>query len=90
MNLQGIGGTVAYFGLFIAILYFLMIRPQQKQQKKRQEMLGKLEINDKVVTVGGLHGKLIKMDDDTIVLRIADKVEVKFDKKSIAYVASDN
>ncbi len=88
MNLQGVSGTIIYFGLFIAILYFLMIRPQQKQQKQRREMLGKLEVNDKVVTVGGIHGKIIKMDDDTIVLRIADKVEVKFDKKSVACVVN--
>ncbi len=85
-NLQGMSGTIIYFGLFIAILYFVMIRPQQKQQKKRQQMLDSLSVNDKVVTVGGIHGKLIKMDDDVITLQVADKVELKFDKKSVAYV----
>lgn len=89
MNLQGVGGTVIYFVLFIGILYFLMIRPQQKQQKERKEMLGKLEVNDKVVTVGGIHGKITKMEDDTLIIRLADKMEIKFDKKSVAYVLND-
>ncbi|MBO8169727.1 MAG: preprotein translocase subunit YajC [Thermoanaerobacteraceae bacterium] len=85
-NLQGLTGTIIYFGVFIAIIYFVMIRPQQKQQKQRQKMLSELKVNDKVVTVGGIHGKITKMDDDTIVLRVADKVEMKFDKKAVAYV----
>ncbi|MDN5347877.1 MAG: preprotein translocase subunit YajC [Clostridia bacterium] len=82
------GGTLFYLVIFFAILYFLMIRPQQKQQKKRREMLSKLKVDDRVVTIGGIHGRITKIKDTTVIVRIADKVEVEFEKNAIAYVPS--
>lgn len=79
-------GSIFYLLFFFAIIYFLMIRPQQKQQKKRQEMLSNLKLNDNVVTIGGIHGRIVKLKDDSILLRIADKVEVEFDKGAVARV----
>ncbi|MHB1418163.1 MAG: preprotein translocase subunit YajC [Bacillota bacterium] len=84
--MQNWGGTVIYLGLFFVILYFLMIRPQQNQQKKRQEMLGQMQLNDRIITVGGLHGKITKMKDESVMLRIADKVEVEMQKSAISQV----
>jgi preprotein translocase subunit YajC len=85
---QGWGLTIFYLVFFFAIFYFLIIRPQQRQQKKRQEMLSKLKVDDRVVTVGGIHGRITKIKDDTVMLRIADKVEVEVNKNAIAYVPS--
>jgi len=85
MGAEGVG-TFVYIGIFFAILYFLMIRPQQKQQKKRKEMLEDIKVNDAIVTIGGMHGRITKMRDNQITLRIADKVEVDFDKSAIGYV----
>jgi preprotein translocase subunit YajC len=79
-------GAFIYIAIFFAILYFLMIRPQQKQQKKRKQMLEELKVDDAIVTIGGMHGRITKMRDDYITVRIADKVEVDFDKTAVGYV----
>ncbi|GAW92705.1 preprotein translocase subunit YajC [Calderihabitans maritimus] len=79
-------GTIIYAVLFFAIMYFLLIRPQQKQQKKRQEMIKALKVNDPVVTIGGIHGRITKIKDTSIMIRIADKVEIELEKSAVAYV----
>ncbi len=75
-----------YIAIFFAILYFLMIRPQQKQQKKRKEMMDGLRLDDAIVTIGGVHGKITKLGEDTITLKVADKIEIDFDKTAVGYV----
>lgn len=72
-------------GLF-AILYFLMIRPQQQRQKKHQEMMKNLKANDHVVTIGGLFGTIVKMKEDSLILRIADNVEIEVLQSAISRV----
>jgi len=81
-------GTIGYLLIFFAILYFLMIRPQQKQQKQRREMLSKLKTNDHVVTIGGIHGRIIRLKEDRLSLRIADKIEVELEKSAVAHVVN--
>ena len=68
---------VLYFVFIGAFIYFLMIRPQQKQQKKRQTMLNSIRVRDKVITAGGILGKVVKVKDETVVVQIADKVEIE-------------
>jgi preprotein translocase subunit YajC len=75
--------------IFFGIIYFLMIRPQQNQQKKRQEMLSNLKVDDRVVLAGGVHGRISKIKDNTMLVRIADKVEVEVDKSGVAYVPGE-
>ncbi len=77
---------VLYFAVFFGIMYFLMIRPQQKQAKKRQAMMSSLRVRDQVITTGGIYGKIIKVKDDSIILQIADKVEVEIAKSGIVSV----
>lgn len=72
-------------GLF-ALLYFLLIRPQQVRQKKHLEMIRKLKVNDRVVTVGGIFGTIVKLKDDTAILRVADNVRIEVLKQAIAQV----
>lgn len=86
--MQGLG-TIIYLVTLFAIIYFLMIRPQQLQQKKRREMLGRLKVNDRVVTLGGLHGKVTKLNDDTMTLKIAPNVEVEFLKSAVGYIQDE-
>jgi preprotein translocase subunit YajC len=69
-----------------AILYFLMIRPQQQRQKKHQEMLKGLKANDKIVTAGGILGAVVKVKEDTLILRVADGVRIEVLKNAIAQV----
>lgn len=79
-------GTIIYLLFIFGIIYFLMIRPQKKQQQKRQEMMNSLKVNDAVVTIGGIHGRITKIKDDNVTLRLADKVEVDFEKSAISRI----
>ncbi|MCK9572992.1 MAG: preprotein translocase subunit YajC [Candidatus Omnitrophica bacterium] len=73
---------VVIFGIF----YFMLIRPQQKQQKKHKEMINNLNKNDEVVTLGGIHGTIISVKEKTFVLRVDDNVKIEVDKSAISYI----
>ena len=68
---------------FIAIFYFFLIRPQKKQQKKEAEFRAGLKKGDKVVTTGGIHGKVVEVKDRVIVIDIADHVYTTVEKNFI-------
>ena len=72
--------------LMVVIFYFLLWRPQKKQQKKRQEMLESLKPGAKIVTVGGVMGNIVSLHDDYLVVRIADRVEIKVTRAAVAQV----
>ena len=86
----GAGGQGGGFGTFIplillfAIFYFLLIRPQQKKAKLHRELLGALKVGDKVVTNGGLHGKITGIKETVVTVEIAPKIRVKVSRGSIA------
>lgn len=69
-------------GLFV-VFYFLAIRPQRKRQKEHSDMVAALAKGDEVVTSSGILGKVNKVDDDYVVLQVADNVELKFQKVAI-------
>ena len=71
--------------LFV-IFYFMLIRPQQKKQKDHADLIAKLDKNDEVITVGGVHATVVSVCDKTAVLRIADNVKVEIEKASITQV----
>jgi preprotein translocase subunit YajC len=71
-----------------ALLYFLMIRPQQQRQKKHQQMISSLKVNDQVTTAGGMLGTVVKIKEDTMVLRVADNVRIEFLKSAVTQVMS--
>lgn len=71
------------FVLMFAIFYFLIIRPQQKKQKERNQMLLNLKKGDKVVTIGGIHGTIVELTDDTCVLLLNDSTKMTFDRSAI-------
>ena len=75
-------GVAQFLPLIIlfAIFYFLIIRPQQKQQKAHQEMLNSLSKGDKIVTTGGLMADIVKVEEDFIKIRLNDSVIVKLDR----------
>ena len=72
--------------LIVAILYFVMIRPQQKKAKEFKALLASVKKGDRVVTQGGLHGIVAQVKDDIIVLRVDDNVKCEFDKTAIVRV----
>ncbi len=70
------------------IFYFFMIRPQQKKQKDQKKFIEEIQKGDKVVTVGGLHGKVLALDDATVTLEVDRGVKMTFEKSSISLEAS--
>ncbi|WP_258525878.1 preprotein translocase subunit YajC [Paenibacillus sp. YN15] len=75
--------TFVPFIAIFAIMYFLMIRPQQKRQKARNMLLAGIKKGDKITTIGGLHGTILELTDDTVVLRVNDVTKLTFDRSAI-------
>ena len=69
-------------GLFV-LFYFIAIRPQRKRQKEHSEMVGALAKGDEVVTASGILGKINKLEDNYVVLQVADNVELKFQRTHV-------
>lgn len=82
----GSGGLIQmiWLPLMLVIFYFLLIRPNQKKQKQRQAMLQALKKGDKVITIGGLHGTIVEITDDVVVLRVNDVTKLTFDRSAIS------
>ena len=82
-------GTLLFMIPIFAIMYFLMIRPQQKKQKEHDEMISHIKAGDKVMTTGGIFGTVYKVAENRVTLTIADKVNVEFINGAIANVIKD-
>lgn len=73
----------------IAVVYLMMIRPQQKRQKQWNEMLAQLKTGDRVTTTGGIRGTIISLKDDALTLRVApDGIKIEVVKSAIASVTT--
>lgn len=81
-------GTFILIGGFIIIFYFFMIRPQQKKQKDQKKFIEDIKKGDSVVTMGGIHGKVFAIEDDTILLEVDRSTKIKIEKSSISLDAS--
>ena len=84
------GGTLTMLvtiALFIAVMYFFMIRPQKKQEKKDQQMRDALAVGDEVTTIGGIIGKVVSIKEETFVLETTkDRTKIRFLKGAIRSV----
>ena len=74
--------------LLVAVMYFLMIRPQQRRRREAQELQSRLGAGDEVVTIGGLYGTIVEADDETVTLEIAPGVHARYARPAIARVIS--
>jgi len=79
----GMGMLIMLVALF-AVMYFFMIRPQQKQQKKLQQFRDSLQVGQEVITIGGMHGTIKKIEGSKVTLKVATGVEVDFEKSAIS------
>lgn len=67
------------------IFYFLLYRPQKKEQQRRQELLNSLKKGEKIVTIGGLYGTITALSEKTVTIKIADKVEVEVARSAVSH-----
>ena len=84
----GILPQLLMFGAFILVFYFFMIRPQQKKAKDQKKFREELNKGMNVVTIGGLHGKLVSLDDATVTIEVDKGVRLTFDKSAISMEAT--
>jgi preprotein translocase subunit YajC len=85
----GFGALVPLILMFV-IFYFLLIRPQQKKAKQHREMLANLKRGDSVLTTGGIYGRIAEINDNIIVLEVADKIRIKVARGYIAGLAGSS
>ena len=84
----GVAVQILFFGALFAIFYFLLIRPQQRQRKERDALLRALKRGDRVVTTGGLFGTIVGLNEQTVVLKVADQVKLEFERSAIGRIVS--
>ena len=72
--------------LIFVIFYFLLIRPQKKQQEEHKKMVSSLKKNDEVITSGGVHGTILNVKDNTVMLRVDDNVRIEVQRSSISTI----
>lgn len=84
--MNGMLGTIGPLIVFFAIFYFLLIRPQQKKQKKTNQMQSSLGRGDKIVTIGGLHGVVDAIDERTITIKCHGNTKLSFDRQAVREV----
>jgi preprotein translocase subunit YajC len=75
--------------VLLALMWFLLIRPQRRRQNEAERLVGSLEVGQEIVTAGGLYGIVTAVEEDEIRLRIADDVEVRVAKRAVAGVIGD-
>ncbi len=90
---QSGGGFVAFlpFVLIMAVIYFLMIRPQSKRQKEKRQMLENIKKGDRVITIGGIHGSVarIKNNGKVVVLKVDKNMNITVNKSAVAGLAGN-
>ena len=72
--------------LLFVVFYFILIRPQQKKQKERNQMLSAIKKGDQVVTIGGINGTITELDDSKVTLRVSENTRIVFERSAIASI----
>jgi preprotein translocase subunit YajC len=94
VNLAAQGGGAGSFmpilmiALLFGVMYFMMIRPQQKRRREAEQMQSSIGPGDEVVTIGGLYGTVTSVDDETVMLEVAPGVQTRYARPAIARVIS--
>ena len=74
------------FALMFLVLYLLILRPQMRKQRNQQRMIDELEKNDEIVTSGGIHGTILNIKDDILVVKIAENVKIEVSRAAVSRV----
>ena len=86
----GLLWTLLPLVLIGVVFYFLIIRPQRQREQKRQEMVSKVEEGDQIVTIGGMHGSIVKVEEESILADVGSGTRIRFDKNAIASVDGES
>jgi len=89
MNMDSLVGLLPIIAMF-AVMWFFIIRPAQKRQKNTASMQNSLKRGDQIITVGGLHGKIDAVDDQTIFITVADGTRLQFERVAVGRVVSES
>ncbi|MGP1577081.1 MAG: preprotein translocase subunit YajC [Treponema sp.] len=92
--LQQAGGSGNYipligFGIVFIIFYVLIFAPQKREQKKMQEMIAGIQKGDVIVTIGGIHGVVSSVKENSIILKVDDNCKIEMSRSSIAHIVLD-
>jgi preprotein translocase subunit YajC len=82
-NLNLVLPVVVFMILMVVIFWSTVIRPQARAARRHEELIKDIKVGDKIVTAGGLHGKIVKLSEETFVLEIAPEVRVTFDRRAV-------
>jgi len=85
--MQG-GGSLMMIVMMLVVFYFFMIRPQMKKQKELKKFREAMKAGDKVVTIGGIHGKILEMADSTVLIS-SEGTKIRIEKSAIASSSED-
>lgn len=80
--------TLIFLGLMIAVFYFFIIRPQRQRQKAQQELSASLEIGDDVRTIGGIHGRILTIDEDSVLLEV-EQGQIRVARRAVGAKGGD-
>ena len=90
MELQEIGLALIPWILIFGVFWFLFIRPQKQKRQQREEMLDELEVGDKIVTIGGIKGRITEIgEENDLTIEIASEVEINVDKNAIGSIENN-
>ena len=79
------------FIILIAAFYFILIRPQKKKEKETRNMLNSLAVGDEIVTIGGVHGKVVKVKEETVTIETgSDRVKIVFERGAVSRITKKN
>lgn len=81
--------SLLFLALMVGVFYFLIIRPQRKRTQKQKQMAESLEIGSDVRTIGGIHGLVVSMDDDSVVLKVEDG-QIRVSKRAIGTTVGED
>jgi len=79
-------GPIIFMGV---VFYFLLYRPQKKEQQRRANMLSSLKKGDRIITAGGIHGQITAINDKIVTIKVADKVEINISRSAVTTNESD-
>ena len=80
--------TVVYIVAIFAIIYLLILRPQKKRQRQHDDLVNALSLGVEIVTIGGIHGEVSRIKDDTLWIKVSNNVEIEIEKSAVAKTIS--